>query len=261
MKEGVATLNVRGLQSPGAWRDFLASMVRWTRRKRVRVMAVQEHNMNPSGHSTRAREALVAGWQMYASYGEKGMDGTHWGGALLLVSTDIKVHGEVANGPGVVAVSVDLSDERCTVASVYAPVNPTKRVDFINNLKNLLPKHTIAGGDWNVVPDVTIDRKGPGALQNANIGAAALAAAADELKIYDIRREQLGNKFEHTRKDGASAARLDRWYVPIEGKYADVLWSIEVNDEFVFTHKKTSDHLAVILTVDKSTGEVESEPP
>ena len=48
MKEGMATLNVRGLQSPGAWRDFLEAAVRWTRRKRVKVLAIQEHNMRPS---------------------------------------------------------------------------------------------------------------------------------------------------------------------------------------------------------------------
>ena len=68
------------------------------------------------------------------------------------------------------------------------PDSPTaKRVDFINDLKNRLPKYTITGGDWNVVPDVTVDRRGPNALQNANVGAAALADAVDALKIYDIR--------------------------------------------------------------------------
>ena len=255
MKEGVATLNVRGLQSPGAWRDFLEATVRWTRRKRVRVLAVQEHNLHPDEHGNRVREASMMGWQLFVSYAARGVDGKYWGGALIMVANDIKVHREVANREGLMAVSLNLSDEEYTVASIYAPVNPSKRVDFINDLKNRLPKYTIAGGDWNVVPDVTVDRRGPNALQNANVGAAALAAAADTLKIFDIRREQLGNKFEHTRKDGSSAARLDRWYVPIEGKYADILWSIEVNDEFVYKNKKASDHLAVILTLDKSVGE------
>ena len=42
----------------------------------------------------------MMGWQLFASYGARGVDGTYWGGALLMVANDIKVHREVANREG-----------------------------------------------------------------------------------------------------------------------------------------------------------------
>ena len=67
----------------------------------------------------------MMGWQLSASYGARGADGTYWGGALLMVANDIKVHREVANREGLMAVSLNLSDEEYAVASIYAPVSPS----------------------------------------------------------------------------------------------------------------------------------------
>ena len=42
-----------------------------------------------------------------------------------MVADDIKVHREVANREGLMAVSLNLSDEEYAVASIYAPVSPS----------------------------------------------------------------------------------------------------------------------------------------
>ena len=89
------------------------------------MLAIQEHNRRQDEHRSRVREASMVGWQLFASYGARGVDGTYWGGALLMVANDIKVHREVANREGLVAVSLNLSDEEYAVASIYAPVSPS----------------------------------------------------------------------------------------------------------------------------------------
>ena len=44
------------------------------------------------------------------------------------------------------------------VASVYAPVRPVQRVDFMHQeLRKYMDSGTYAGGDWNCVPDPTVD--------------------------------------------------------------------------------------------------------
>ena len=53
------------------------------------------------------------------------------------------------------------------VASVYVPVNPSKRLTFIQTLTAQLSKKTIIGGDWNCVPDATLDASGRNALHYA----------------------------------------------------------------------------------------------
>ena len=42
-------------------------------------------------------------------------------------------------------------------ASVYAPSKAIHRVDFFTRIEKHLSKHTMAGGDWNCVSDVTLD--------------------------------------------------------------------------------------------------------
>ena len=77
--------------------------------------------------------------------------------------------------------------------------------------------------------------------------------------LTDYRREQLGNKFEHTRKpweiDSIKVmTRLDRWYIPSHEKFDTYLWDINVRPDLVWS-EVPSDHLPVILTVEPMKGE------
>ena len=62
--------------------------------------------------------------------------------------------------PGFVRVSLDWAGQPLEVASVYAPSESgVNRIDFFNKIERSLTPHTWAGGDWNCVPDVTVDAK------------------------------------------------------------------------------------------------------
>eukprot|EP00966_Prymnesium_polylepis_P296765 6855937-Prymnesium_polylepis.1 len=41
--------------------------------------------------------------------------------------------------------------------NVYAPAQPSSRLDFYNTLRQKLTANTRVGGDWNTVSDTTLD--------------------------------------------------------------------------------------------------------
>ena len=116
---------------------------------------------------------------------------------------------------------------------VYAPAQPLQRVDF-NSLRGKLDNTTHVGGDWNCVPDVTLDVDSVNPLSYANRGATLLGDIVGNLALNDIRREQLGNASEYTRKgpnlNGTwTSSRIDRWYTP---RRDDLLYTVEVLNTF-----------------------------
>ena len=86
-----------------------------------------------------------------------------------------------------------------TVQGVYLPSDPQERVEALEAVGDELKVGAVVGGDWNCVPDVTLDVQGANALSYPNVGAQTLAEAMRKVELFDIRREQLGNEHEHTR--------------------------------------------------------------
>jgi len=109
------------------------------------------------------------------------------------------------------------------------------------------------GGDWNCVPDVTLDVQSENPLNYSNAGAEILAQHMQRAELVDIHREFLGVKRCPTRKEGNTATRLDRWYVPVDGAHEDTLWSVQVRDDLVWSERPT-DHSLVLLTLEKGEG-------
>ena len=94
-------------------------------------------------------------------------------------------------------------------------------------------------------------------LAYANRGATLLGDIVGNLALNDIRREQLGNAPEYTRKgpnpNGTwTSSRIDRWYTP---KRDDLLYTVEVLNTFVFK-KQSSDHSAVLLRIESQQGKL-----
>ena len=148
------------------------------------------------------------------------------------------------------------------VASVYAPVRPLARVDFFHgDLRKYMSGGTYAGGDWNCVPDPTLDVQAGSVHSYAskNQGIKLLAEIMEECECYDVRREQLGNEREYTRagvnrNSQVTATRLDRWYVPTEEEERGKLWTIHNKENFIWK-KNSSDHKLIILEQTTQKGE------
>ena len=258
MKLSIATLNVRGLQAPRSWERFLDAVTRWSRRHRVSVIFAQEHNLSPDREPELRRQAGLMGMTAVIGFAQPAPDGVHRGGVLMLsFDKEAVLKGVIERAGDLVRVQVEAGGRTHDLAGVYAPAKPSLRVDMFNTLQPRLGSGTIVGGDWNCVPDVTLDVKSSHQLEYPNIGATKLAATMDTLNLYDIRREQLGSEHEYTRISDNSnmiTTRLDRWYVPISEAFDGTLWNVKITDTLVWKDSP-SDHLPVILHVEGTRGE------
>jgi hypothetical protein len=258
-KTKIATYNARGLQSKHMWGRFLDAATTWSRRKRVSAMVVQEHNLQPDRDAELKRQCACMGITLTIGYAKPAPNGSHLGGVMLLTfDAEVKVLRVIESSGDLIRLTVEAHGRELDLAGVYVPSTPRERVDMILALRGRISDSTIVGGDWNCVPDVTLDveRDKGGPLDYANIGATGLADVMETLDLYDIRRSQLGLQKEPTRvgDNGAISTRLDRWYVPLNESVANILWSVKVSDDLVFKDCP-SDHYIVTLEMEISQGE------
>ena len=210
-KVRIVTINVRGLATGNKFVRFCRVAARWARDGLAHAVCAQEHNLAPSQKGPLERLADSFGLHLVISF--SATEG-HRGGTFILSDNRTLPHlRTVHTEPSMSRAKYEFNAKELDVASVYAPAGDLSRVDFFSHLKAQLSTHTITGGDWNCVPDVTLDVKGPNALNYKNRGAAQLGKLMAELGLEDYRREQLEDEFEHTRKspvEGTVATRLDR---------------------------------------------------
>ena len=93
-----------------------------------------------------------------------------------------------ATSPGIIKKQVEWGDRTLEVACVYAPSEAAKRVTFFNNvLSKELTSKTYAGGDWNCVPDVTldVDSDNPLRYHAQNQGADILETIMSNIGLTD----------------------------------------------------------------------------
>lgn len=264
MKLKYLCVNANGLQSPGHFDMFLKTCDTWRNKQHISVFMAQEHNLNPDRVRQLKRDAGLKCFHLSIAFAPpvqspNGLT-VHWGGTLILTDTKSAIiESGTAHEPGAVSTKVDMSGEKVNLLCVYAPSDPSKRIDFFTNkLPNYLTSDTIAAGDWNCVPDVTLDIQQEHVSTYRNIGGTLLEQRMNDKGLCDVRREQLGDAFEPTRtgntQSGTVASRLDRWYVPTD-EDESWQWSFEVRGDFVW--KKTpSDHFAVVATMETNTGEM-----
>ena len=161
-----ASLNMSGAAEPGVWARFTHRMKQWAEREGIHVVLGQEHNLPPSEGESARRIAIARGFHLVMSHAEKGEDGTHRGGTFVLINMNttewpdtrekqenMVVHSE----PGATVVKLGWHGREITVGSIYAPCKPTPRLYFLQNMRSWVKPNMFLGGDWNCVPDVTLD--------------------------------------------------------------------------------------------------------
>ena len=197
------TLNAQGLQGKNRFKKFVRAVLEWGRKDLVHVWCVQEHRFSPEKVAERERMCTVKGLKLIVSPSTAtiGTDGKTYysGGTLVIIYEAAATHLEtLTSESGITRVKIEHQGMEHIVASLYAPAQPLARVDFYNSLKakagntNKLCKDTIAGGDFNFVPDATLDVQGPNSLRYSNIGAKIGSDAMSSYALHDYRREQLG---------------------------------------------------------------------
>ena len=257
-KISILTLNARGLASKRGFNDFISTCKMWKRLHALGVVCVQEHNLPRNKEAQLTKTAKARGYTLIITFGGADDDTSERKGVLMMICDEVaeikKTHYAI---PGFIRAEVQWGTKTIDVGCVYAPAQPLQRVDFFNSLRGKLDNTTHVGGDWNCVPDVTLDVDSANPLAYANRGATLLGDIVGNLALNDIRREQLGNAPEYTRKgpnpNGTwTSSRIDRWYTPTRD---DLLYTVEVLNTFVFK-KQSSDHSAVLLKIESQQGKL-----
>ena len=215
---------------------------------------VQEHNLKAADIETAKINAQMRDFKLAISTGRAEDPTSTRGGVLILVdTTQVGMEDDdiLNEDPGFIRIRLTWGADKLDVANVYAPAQPSSRLDFYNTLRQKLTANTIVGGDWNTVSDTTLDVRSSNPLGYENRGATLLATVMGEHGLTDERREQLGSEREYTRTadDGSISTRLDRWYVPVDKEWR---WTFEVTPGFSLT-PQGSDHSPVWLEVDNKT--------
>ena len=170
MKLSMITLNVGGLQDKGKLRNFILTARKWMKEFNIDILLIQEHNLHPTRDLEIRR--ISKGLKIITSYAPSGSDGNHWGGVMMIFSENTTNNAttldEIAGS--FLSASFEWSDSTYKISNIYAPVRPTERLTFFNNIRTRISNDMILGGEWNCVPDVTLDVQSRSPLTYANIG-------------------------------------------------------------------------------------------
>ena len=253
------SINARGLQTKGVFENLLRKIKRWSTKEATRhhIYLIQEHNLDPKNRKQLERTAKALGMTLVIGFAPRNPNSVHYGGTMILSIDATTTLSKVLDETGEItrATYTFEGDLELEFASVYAPSRSIHRVDFFTRIEKHLSKHTIAGGDWNCVSDVTLDVQSKDPLGYPNTEARILASKMDPLGLVDFRRSQLGNEHEHTRIDpSGTLTRIDKFYTPTAHPHDGLLWSLEIVDRLIWS-KETKNHIPIRLTIDTKTGE------
>ena len=251
----IITWNISGICDKNKFYELCVVLKVWIAKDITNGLCAQEHNLDPARRDEYFRTANDLGLHLAIGFSTSPC---HRGGALILsCRKSMPLSKIIHEDPQLVRAQYDFNGDIQDVASVYAPSEPLKRVDFFSHLKTRLSALTIAGGDWNCVPDVTLDVKGKNQLSYPNVGARQLGTVMGAWSLIDYRREQLGTDFEYTRKgtdETTVITRIDRWYLPTGPAHANYLWDIHPRNDLVIS-TTVKDHLPLVLTIEPVEGE------
>ena len=212
---------------------------------------------------------MLRGYTLTISFGKSDNPDDRQAGVLILTNNKlVSVKKTNVCKPGLVRITITWGGKEMSVASVYAPAKPLQRVEFFNTtIRNGLTTKTFAGGDWNCVPDVTLDVQGanPLAYHASNQGASLLDhLMSTKHMLSDTRREQLGMSPEHTHSHKVTHGpnsgtftdtRIDRWY---NMEDPTLLYDFQTVNSFIYK-KHNSDHHGVLMLISDRSGEMGRE--
>ena len=161
----VATLNVRGLHAPATRLGEMTkrvALLRWVKVNKVDVLLLQETHATDKT-STDFWTQQWGGQALWAP-----SNTPHSGGTAILINR--QVNGKLTNKSKApdgswARADLEVEDGTFTLISAYAPSDPARRGEWLQNTFKPVLKHlehpTIAGGDWNCVSNSLLDSTHP----------------------------------------------------------------------------------------------------
>ena len=125
-------------------------------------------------------------------------------GTCILIKNSVSrtIHEIIKDDNGrYVIIDIEIDDTRLTLASVYGPNNddPDFFIKFINDIESIQNDHRVIAGDWNLVLNLDVDKKG-GAYTTNHKSQEVIKLWMEETDMIDIWRHSNPNDFQFTWK-------------------------------------------------------------
>ena len=242
------TFNARGLCRGGR----LSALLSEANRRGIHILLIQEHNLKKK-HAVMIAD-VCRRHRFHANVAFVPALGT--GGAAVFISRDSPsidcsdAVSKCALGGGVASTTVMLHGHRTPLVSVYAPVHPHLRKVFFSKLPitRLVTTEAIVGGDWNCVPDTTLDVASKSKTPYPNSHSGLLETYVTGKGLTDVFRLVKGSLLSYSRTSATINTRIDRIYAR---KYnSHWRWIHAEYDPTLFRSEWASDHIALIVTLE-----------
>jgi exonuclease III len=206
------TLNVRGIQTLAKRRDYLEWLIRYNNNiiflQETHTCALDENNFRN-----------IWGQGIHYSHGT-----TRSRGVMTIIPkafiNECKLHYRDLEGR-ILINELKIKDNIYYLINIYAPSTNSEldKTNFLIKLQNQLTplkdSNLILGGDWNLVLDPTIDKKGGSNIDKFKKSRQFLKDLMEEHDLSDCWRLHHPNKKQFTwrQKNPKTFCRLDMWLI------------------------------------------------
>lgn len=203
------SLNAQGFRNQDKQREVM----HFARARNVDVLFLQECNFRTPRDVSLFKERFCV--DAFFTLSNSPASGV--GVIFLRPSLRQKAHVTFGFDGRTIAVDFYLFSRRVRAVNVYAPAQRHLSTNFFASLDvYLLDSYpTFLVGDFNCVLDPVRDLRGPGQGRPRR-GACALGDLVDQFRLSDAWVQTHGGTFAATWARGASASRLDKFYLPPE---------------------------------------------
>ena len=140
-------------------------------------------------------------------------------GVAILIKKDfnINISTILQNKEGrILSLNFSIEKQNYQIINIYAPTRNSEKTKFYKTLKNYInPKQNqILGGDFNMVEDILLDRKGGNPNITHTLGLEYLTKIKQTNNLTVIWRKQNPHKtlFTYHNKNQQIHSRIDRFY-------------------------------------------------
>ena len=237
---GIRSQNVRGIADATKRRQVFY----WLHNKPEEIIFLQEAHCTPDAEALWRTEW---GGDIFFAHGTRNSRGV-----CILFKNKItkKIHNSQSDPNGrYIILDVEVNDKRLTLVNIYGPNNDDAEfyLNLMEKVEDIPNDNRIIAGDFNVVLDLDIDKKGGAPTTNIN-AQKVLKLWMEETDLVDIWRFKHQTEYKYTwfrRRPSLICCRLD--YFLVSFGMVDFVAKADINYGF------KSDHSSINLRLNLSS--------
>ena len=214
----VLSLNINGMSEDKKRHKLFETLIN----KNIDISLIQET------HSTRN---LICKWQ------KEWLGKSFWNsatiakssGVAILIKKDLNVNFSTIRKDKegrVLSLHFSIEKQNYQIINIYAPARNSEKPKFYKTLKNYIDskQNLILGGDFNMVEDILLDRKGGNPNKTHTLGLDYLIKIKQANNLTDIWRKENPHKtlFTYHNINQQIHSRIDRFYITSNQKITNI---------------------------------------